>query len=352
MIQTVVFDWGDTIMRVFPGSRGPMARWPRVEAVPGSAEVLAALHDRYRLVLATNASESGAALVREALARVGLETYFHEVLTARELGARKPERAFFEAILDVAGCASIEAVMVGDDYQADVVGAKEAGLRAIWFNPAACYPLGHPLYDAETHTLHEVPVALQDMHLPDVGQCLALLAEQRVPLGVVRHAQAVAIVAFRLAMRLREEGEPVNPLLAHRGGLLHDLDKATSRQQGVTHGELAARVLRAKGYPDLAAIAERHLLFTILNPATRPTTWEQKLVYYADKIVEGDRLVGVPEKLDSLCKRYAEHADQFWRCAPQILQLQAEICARLGVSLTELLRTLRPNGDSQVNGHG
>jgi len=56
--------------------------------------------------------------------------------------------------------------------------------------------------------------------------------------------------------------------------------------------------------------------------------------------------------LESLCRRYAEYADQFWRCAPRILQLQAEICARLGVSLTELLSTLRLNRDSQVNGDG
>lgn len=139
---------------------------------------------------------------------------------------------------------------------------------------------------------------------------------------------------------IREEGELVNPLLTHRGGLLHDLDKVTSRQQNAQHGELAGHLLRQKGHPDLAGIAERHLMFTILDPATRPATWEQKLVYYADKIVDGDRLVGVPERLDSLCRRYVEYADQFWPCAPRILQLQAEICARLGVSLTELLRTL------------
>jgi len=256
------------------------------------------------------------------------------------LGVRKPEPGFFRAVLHEADCAPVEAAMVGDDYQADVVGAKEAGLRAIWFNPTACYPVGAPLYDAEVHTPVEIPVALQNLRLPDVSECLELLAEQKVPLRAVQHSQAVAAVAFRLAAQLRQEGEAVDPLLAHRGGLLHDLDKVASRQQSLPHGQLGAQLLQEKGYPDLAAIAERHLMCSILDPAARPVTWEEKLVYYADKIVEGSRVVGVPERLEALCRRHTERAAQIWRCAPHIVQLQAEICARLGISLTGLLRML------------
>jgi FMN phosphatase YigB (HAD superfamily) len=59
-------------MRVFPEYTGPMARWPRVEVVPGVAEALRSLDSHYRLVLATNAAESGCELVREALRRDGL----------------------------------------------------------------------------------------------------------------------------------------------------------------------------------------------------------------------------------------------------------------------------------------
>jgi len=35
MIRALIFDWGDTVMRVFPEFSGPMAHWPRVEAVHG-----------------------------------------------------------------------------------------------------------------------------------------------------------------------------------------------------------------------------------------------------------------------------------------------------------------------------
>ena len=43
----------------------------------------------------------------------------------------KPSRAYFEAALAELGAAADEAVMVGDDVESDVVGAKAAGLRGV-----------------------------------------------------------------------------------------------------------------------------------------------------------------------------------------------------------------------------
>lgn len=136
MIKVVILDWGDTVMQDLPQFTGAMARWPEVVAVPGAEDALAALVGRYRLVLASNASDSGAALVREALARVGLESFFNDVLTARELGVSKPDPAFFDAILARCACVPHHAVMVGDSFHTDVVGAKYAGLWAVWLNTA------------------------------------------------------------------------------------------------------------------------------------------------------------------------------------------------------------------------
>jgi FMN phosphatase YigB (HAD superfamily) len=166
-IVAVVFDWGDKVMRVFPEYAGPMADWPQVEVVEGAAAALAALLPRYTLVLATNAADSGAPLVCRALARAGLEGYFRTVLTARELGAHKPDPAFHAAVLRRLGCPPGAAVMVGDDYAADVAGARHAGLRAIWFNPAAfpC-PADVPLHDAEVRSMAELPAALDRLPSP------------------------------------------------------------------------------------------------------------------------------------------------------------------------------------------
>ena len=134
-IRAVMFDWGDTVMRVFPEYSGPMAHWPRVEPVHGVMEALESLRHRYELVLLSNAVDSGAALVIDALERVGLDRHFHAVFTARDLGSMKPDPEFFRVALKEIECPPERAVMVGDDYRADIIGAKKSGMWAVWFNP-------------------------------------------------------------------------------------------------------------------------------------------------------------------------------------------------------------------------
>ncbi len=171
MLRAVVFDWGDTVMRNLPGCGGPMAGWPVVEAVPGVEEALRALHPQYQLALATNARDSGSELVRAALRRAGLEL-FDCLFTARDLGATKPDPCFFRAVLTQLGCRPEEVVMVGDDYEVDVLGAKDAGWRAVWFNAAgAVCPNAQPRHDAEVMDMADLPSALERLCRPDMASC-------------------------------------------------------------------------------------------------------------------------------------------------------------------------------------
>jgi len=163
VIRWVIFDWGDTIMRDRPEFRGPMASWPQVEAMPGADAMLAALRGCYRLALATNAAESGAELVCAALARVGLDGAFEVIVTARELGASKPDPAFFAAVLAACDCAPGEAVMVGDSLARDVLPARAAGMRGVWYCPGADALAGAGGADAIVRDLRELPGVLDDL---------------------------------------------------------------------------------------------------------------------------------------------------------------------------------------------
>ncbi len=330
-IRAILFDWGGTLMREMPGFDGPMADWPRVEAIPGAAGVLRSLHGEYMIAVATNAALSDERLVRTALARVGLEPYVSVVATARDLGTSKPDPAFFHSVLERVGCSPTEAAMVGDGYGADIVGAKAAGLRAIWFNPdgAPC-PLVHPVHDAAVRALADVPVILAGPFLPDVGESLRILRDHDVPENIVRHSLAVAAVAHRLALRLQGQGIAVDPLLSHRGGILHDLDKL-SAQDRTEHGKKAGQILRSVGWPDLAEIAEVHVL------GAEPRTWEGKLVHYADKIVEEDAVVGLVERVAALSCRYVADGDRIAQALPQLLALEGEIARNLRVARDVIL---------------
>ncbi|QAA75870.1 MAG: hypothetical protein BIP78_0102 [Candidatus Bipolaricaulis sibiricus] len=334
-VRAVLFDWGGTLMREIPGFDGPMADWPRVEAVSGAGEALRALHGRYVIAVATNAALSDERLVRAALARAGLAAYVSVVVTARDLGLSKPDPLFFRRVLERVGCSAAEAVMVGDGYSADIIGAKSAGLRAVWLNSSTkgC-PLVHPVHDAEIQMLGELPPILGRPLLPDVTMCLQILHEHAVPENIVRHSAAVAAVAHWLALRLRESGVEVDPLVVHRGGLLHDLDKLSS-EKPTDHGVQAGRILRKLGWPGLAAIAERHVL------GAHPETWEERLVHYGDKIVEEDQVVGLVERVTALSCRYVSSGSQIAQALPQLLALEEEIAKRLGAARQPLLASLR-----------
>ena len=130
----LLFDWGDTLMRVFPEFPGPMKDWPRVEAIPGAAGALAALHDDWLLALATNAADSDEAGIRAALRRVDLERWLDRVYCFKKIGFKKPSPEFFQFILDDLNLSPEQVVMVGDDFENDVLGAVRCGIRAVWLN--------------------------------------------------------------------------------------------------------------------------------------------------------------------------------------------------------------------------
>ncbi len=94
-------------------------------------EVVATLAGRYRLGIITNFDH--APTVHEVLVRDGLSPYFETVVISSEIGWRKPHRAMFEAATTRLGIAANEALFVGDNFGLDVVGARDAGLEAIWY---------------------------------------------------------------------------------------------------------------------------------------------------------------------------------------------------------------------------
>lgn len=162
-VEAVVFDWGDTLMRDFPQFEGAMVHWPRVERMPGVAETLRFLTGRIVLCVASNAGDSDADLMGRALERAGLRRFFDQLWTSRELGAAKPSSAFFQAILRELELESQACVMVGNDYEKDIVPAKAAGMWTVWLAPSPAPKA--PDADAIIHSMKELTTALLDLGL-------------------------------------------------------------------------------------------------------------------------------------------------------------------------------------------
>jgi putative hydrolase of the HAD superfamily len=67
----------------------------------------------------------------DVLVRAGLRHLIADAASSEQLGAEKPARACFDAFLDRNGLDPAQVVYVGNEYLADVVGAREAGLTPI-----------------------------------------------------------------------------------------------------------------------------------------------------------------------------------------------------------------------------
>jgi putative hydrolase of the HAD superfamily len=341
-INTLVFDWGDTLMKVLPQYEGSMANWPEVAVIEGADKTLEQLQQQYRLVVATNAADSGAALVKAALARVELDQYFNEIFTYQELGVHKPEIAFFRSIENRLNESARNLMMVGDNIHSDILSAQYAGWQTTWFNPANTPCPGLlPLHNIELQRLPDLPDTLRRLPLPDMDTCLHWLLEEGASAGVLLHVQAVAAVAYHFALRLRANGVAVDPVLAHRGGLLHDVSKLAAKKVGADHGEMARDFLLSKGQSDLADIAHRHMLFCLLEEGRLPITWEQKVVYFADKLVEGAGVTSLEERLEALKERYPKDKTIIMNTVPAMLDLQNELCQALGLTADEMLLQLQ-----------
>jgi len=104
-------------------------------AVPGALELLAAVRARAPLPAKVAVVTNNLVVEQvEKLAYLGMTALVDVLVVSEEAGVRKPEPAIFRIALERCGSAPEHAVMVGDSWGADVLGAKAAGIRAVWLN--------------------------------------------------------------------------------------------------------------------------------------------------------------------------------------------------------------------------
>jgi putative hydrolase of the HAD superfamily len=83
------------------------------------------------LAAVTNAS---GAHQRRKLADLGLASYFDHIAIAGELGVAKPDPVIFGSVCLALGCDPSETMHVGDKLDTDAIGARDAGLGAVWLD--------------------------------------------------------------------------------------------------------------------------------------------------------------------------------------------------------------------------
>jgi len=100
--------------------------------MPGAAEALAVLSKKYKLYLASN----GTARVQAGrLKSANISHYFEGIFISQEIGANKPDKAYFDTCFArIPGFDPKRAMIVGDSLTSDILGGIQAGIATCWVN--------------------------------------------------------------------------------------------------------------------------------------------------------------------------------------------------------------------------
>jgi len=102
---------------------------------PGAHETLKYLNSKYNLYIITNGFNEVQFVKME---NSNLDQYFDKVFTSENAGVQKPNKKIFEYALNSVNAKKCESIMIGDDLEVDIRGAKKYGLDQVFFNVVGC----------------------------------------------------------------------------------------------------------------------------------------------------------------------------------------------------------------------
>ncbi len=169
--------------------------------------------------------------------------------------------------------------------------------------------------------------------LPSREQAIELLRTNKCPLQVISHCVAVADLAVETAKQLEEKGLTIDVDLVEVGALLHDLGR--SKNHTVDHAIIGAQMAQTLGLPEsVIRIMKRHVGAGISageaakigwpKDTYMPQTLEEKVVCYADKLIDHGKRKPIETEITKLQKENKREA------AERVRKLYDEITTLLG----------------------
>ena len=170
--------------------------------------------------------------------------------------------------------------------------------------------------------------------LPTREQALQILRESGCQENVIKHCEAVTELAVEIAKACKKRGLNVNLELVEIGALLHDIGRA--KTHSVHHAVTGAQIGETLGLPEpIIAIIKRHVGGGITAKEAKklgwpkdiytPQTLEEKIITYADKLVEGSKKVPIEKTIEKF-----SHEGLPPSAIKRIIKLHEEISALIG----------------------
>lgn len=146
-------------------------------------------------------------------------------------------------------------------------------------------------------------------------QITLLYKELNVPENIIAHMKQVHFVCEKLINAFTKNHIKIEKKNILNAALLHDI----FRTENECHAQKAADFLSHRGEKSVAKLVEKHNFFSI----DELKTWEEKILYYADKRVDRDRIVPLNRRFDKYENRDLETEEK-------VQILENEFIARLG----------------------
>ncbi len=108
-------------------------------------EVLLYLKEKgYRLSVVSNFDHAPTA--RRLLLKFGIADFFEHIVISEEVGWRKPHRKIFESALSSLGESPSDAIFIGDNPEADILGSSECGIDSVWVKRTEQFTRAEPKF--------------------------------------------------------------------------------------------------------------------------------------------------------------------------------------------------------------
>lgn len=99
--------------------------------IDGAEELLKYLNPKYDLHIITNGFKE---VQNNKLSNSGIRHYFNTITNSEDVGVKKPDPFIFEHAIKISGAKKSNSLMIGDNYEADILGAEALGIKSICFN--------------------------------------------------------------------------------------------------------------------------------------------------------------------------------------------------------------------------
>jgi len=104
----------------------------KAHLIEGAVEILDYLLPKYELHIISNGWQD---IQVNKMKSSEIHHYFGEIITNELAGTRKPDRRIFDYAVDVTKADLAESLMIGDNYEADILGAINASMDTVFYNP-------------------------------------------------------------------------------------------------------------------------------------------------------------------------------------------------------------------------